>query len=108
MTQQASHPQHAEQVPASLTRHPASASVTRMAYRRRPPGAAVGASTLYTRIDPAAAEVADVLARRLGVSKAEFIQTLLFHVGDSLNDQGVPPWWPKPVTNPEELDLQTA
>lgn len=79
-----------------------------MAYRRRPPGAAVGASTLYTRIDPAAAEVADVLARRLGVSKAEFIQTLLFHVGDSLNDQGVPPWWPKPVTNPEELDLQTA
>ena len=79
-----------------------------MAYRRRPPGAAVGSSTLYTRIDPAAAEVADVLARRLGVSKAEFVQTLLFHVGDTLNDDGVPDWWPKPIAAPEELDLQTA
>ena len=80
-----------------------------MTYRRRPPGAAVGASTLYTRIDPAAAEVADVLAKRLGVSKAEFVQTLLFHIADTLNDDGVPEWWPKPViAEPEELDLQTA
>lgn len=49
-----------------------------------------------------------MLAKRLGVSKAEFVQTLLFHVGDSLNDQGVPEWWPKPINSPEELDLQTA
>ena len=84
---------HTRNTPVGLTSPSttvASASVCRMAYRRRPPGAAVGASTLYTRIDPAAAEVADVLAKRLGVSKAEFVQTLLFHVGDSLNDEGVP------------------
>lgn len=77
-----------------------------MSYRRRPPGAAVGASTLYARIDPAAADVADQLALRLGVSKAEFVQTLLYHVGDNLNAQGVPDWWPKPISSPpEELDL---
>lgn len=92
----------------SPTEDAASASVARVTYRRRPPGAAVGASTLYTRIDPAAADVAETLARRLGVSKAEFIQTLLFHVADTLTDEGVPAWWPKPIPSPEELDLQTA
>lgn len=76
-----------------------------MSYRRRPPGAAVGASTLYARIDPAAHEVADVLARRLGVSKAEFIQTLLLHVGDTLNHDGVPEWWTKPAPASEELPM---
>lgn len=79
-----------------------------MSDRRRPRGAAVGASTLFARIDPAAAHVADQLAKRLGVSKAEFVQTLLFHVRDTLPADGVPDWWPKPVNSPEELDLETG
>ena len=83
----------------------ASASVARMSYRRRAPGAAVGASTLYARIDPDAANVVDQVAERLGVSKAEFVETLMFHVGNTLDEHGRPPWWPKPTSETQELPM---
>lgn len=76
-----------------------------MSYRRRAPGAAVGASTLYARIDPDAASVVDQVAIRLGVSKAEFVETLMFHVGNTLDADGLPPWWPKSPPSPQELPM---
>jgi hypothetical protein len=76
-----------------------------MLYRRRPPGAAVGASTIYAKVSPAAAEVLDDLAIRLGVSKAEFVETALLHLGASLDERGAPPWWTKAIPDPQELPL---
>ena len=84
----------------------ASASVPIMShYRRRPPGAAIGATTLYARINPEAANVVDEVAQRLGVSKAEFIETVMFHVGETLDENGRPPWWQKATPAPEELPM---
>lgn len=80
-------------VSGSHARHGDSASVPTMSTRRRARGAAVGASALYARIHPDAARVVDEVSERLGVSKAEFVETLIFHTGDTLNEQGRPSWW---------------
>lgn len=88
-----------------MRRH-ASDSVPAMSnYRRRPPGAAIGATTLFARINPEAADVVDDVAKRLGVSKAEFIETVMFHVGNTLDEDGRPPWWQKATPAPEELPM---
>lgn len=96
---------------ASQAKYDASDIVSRMsdasggAYRRRPRGAAVGASKLYVRIDPDAASIVDQVAIRLGVSKAEFVERLMFHVGNTLDADGRPPWWPKSPPSPQELPM---
>ncbi len=86
----------------------ASTSVLAMTDRRRPRGGAVGSFALFARVSPEAAQVADDVARRLGVSKAEFVETVMLHVGATLDERGRPPWWTKPVTQDEELKLQAS
>lgn len=92
----------------SGTRLMASTSVLAMTDRRRPRGGAVGSFALFARVSPEAAQVADDVARRLGVSKAEFVETVMLHVGATLDERGRPPWWTKPVTQDEELKLQAS
>ncbi len=74
-----------------------------MAARRRPPGSAVGSPVLYARVAAEAKAVSENAALRLGVSEAEFVEALLLHVGASLTEDGIPPWWPKPVAVQEGL-----
>lgn len=68
----------------------------------------MGASTLFARVAPEAADLADKLAERVGVSKAEFVEALLLHAGDEIDDRGVPTWWTKPVADQEGLDLMAS
>lgn len=87
---------------------PSSASVTAMTVRRRPRGAAVGAPALYARVDQEAFDAVDAVADRLDVSKAELVNEVLLHFAANLDERGVPAWWPKPVPESEELDLNAS
>lgn len=86
----------------------ASNSIDAMTYRRRAQGAAIGNVALYTRINPEAAAIADAVAERVGLSKAEFVEAVMFHLGTTLDEDGVPTWWTLPTAEAEELDLHAS
>jgi hypothetical protein len=60
---------------------------------------------VYGRVCPKAADLAEVLAVRLEVSKAEFLERLLLHAGDSLDEHGIPTWWNKPLPSDDRMDF---
>lgn len=105
-----SHPPHLQHAKTGVLRQKetASNSITAMTYRRRPQGAAKGTVALYTRVDPNAVAIVDQAAERVGVSKAEFVEALIFHLGTTLDESGVPTWWTKPIADDKELDLHAS
>lgn len=76
--------------------------------RRRPRGEAAGKLALYAKVDPRVMAFVRTASERLGISQAEFVDELLMHELNALDESGVPGWWPRPVPSAEELDLRAS
>ncbi len=79
-----------------------------MATQRRPRGSVAGSFALFVEVDPEANDIAKRVAATLGVTKAQFVEELLLHVVDDLDDVGIPTWWTKPTDRTGELDLAAS
>lgn len=50
----------------------------------------------------------EALAAHAGVSGAVFLERLIDHTVDELNERGLPPWWPEQELRDGELPIDSA
>lgn len=79
-----------------------------MAAQRLPRGTRVNPKRVGWLIEETKKERFEQLAAHAGVSAAVFLERVIDHLDEELTDRGLPPWWPEPETNPEELDMTTG
>lgn len=79
--------------------------LTSMSSPRRPRGTVKDSFALYAEISHESADSATHLARQLGVSRAEYVEAALIYAGADLTPEGLPTWWTRPTSQPEELPM---
>ncbi|HAQ9610219.1 TPA: hypothetical protein IYE61_002659 [Enterococcus faecium] len=73
---------------------------------RRPRGSMKSAVTPGWRVEAENREAVKVIAQRAHKSPSEFIDALIVHTNNTLDDRGLPAWWN--TEKAEELPIEKA
>lgn len=81
---------------------PPSTSVRSMGARRAR-GSAVGSPQINGKVDASAKAVLDHHTKLLGISQGQYLEALLLHAAQDVDQRGVPTWWTRPIPQTEGL-----